>query len=225
MRGRPGVEAVLERLELDRRPEMLEPDQLLARLLGVALLEPGLAQVLAGRRVIGLDREALVVRLEGLVVVAEPARRVADQIPRLVITLVEQHRLLAVVERPAEVLPRVLGLAVLQILVPLSHLLVGKRVALLGLLTRRGHAVDGIAAGRDVGLVGSPDRRRRGARARAHRQRRGGGEQEQDGEGQWTANAHGMASEGWVGRRLDSAAATRGATADSMPGGRSRVRG
>ena len=75
--------------------------------------------------------------LSALIVVAELARCVAHQIPRLVILGIEPHRLLRGIQRLLELLLRVLGLRVGQIRVALSNLLVGVGVGALGLLARR----------------------------------------------------------------------------------------
>ena len=136
MRALVRIDRRLQRLRVVGGAELLQQHQLLARLLRIAFLEPCLAEVLACRRVIGFDRQALVVGGERLVVVTELARRVADQVPRLVVFRIEIGRLLAPTQRLLEALLGVLALAVADILLGAADLFVRLGVELLRLAAR-----------------------------------------------------------------------------------------
>src|SRR5207247_9280361 len=115
---------------------LLEPGQLLASLIRLAQLDVGLAEVLARRRVVGLDREALVVGRERAVVVPEHPGAEAHEIPGLVVRGVRRDGLRASGESLPELLLGVLRLAVDLVLLRLGDELVGVSVVALRLLPR-----------------------------------------------------------------------------------------
>src|SRR2546423_1142392 len=185
MRGVARGDRGLEQLRLIGGVEALQPLQLFARLAQAPELHVRLAQVLARRDVVGLEPQAVRVGVERLGVVAELARRIADQVPGLVVAGVRPHRLARARQRPLELLLRVPGLPGLEVLPRPGDVVVGAAVELLRLLARAERRLRNLRA-RRVGIA---------ARRAAHRGRGGQGDRDQqDGgkKGRYEAMTHGV---------------------------------